>query len=89
MLSLLLYNKVMDFSKYLTKEGVIIVAVVIYTLVQSKYFATTLQLEQLRNDVLQQKIDLQNYSDTKDEEILSKLEQKYELILTKLDKLKH
>lgn len=65
------------------------VVIVVGILFQSQYFATTLQLEQLRVEVLQQKIELQNYSDSKDAELLSKIEQKYETILSKLDKLKN
>lgn len=81
MLSLLLYNKIMDFSKYLTKEGVIIVAVVIYTLVQSNYFATKLDIANLR-------LELQQYSDTNDKELNTLITEQYKTIIEKIDRIK-
>lgn len=68
-------------DKFLTKENFIIVALVFYTLVQSNYFATKL-------DVANLKLELQQYSDKKDEAIMKKLDEKYEVIISKLDKLR-
>lgn len=75
-------------EKFLTKENLIIIALVFYALIQSNYFATKLDLADLRNEVLQQKVELQQYSDQKDDEVLSKLEQKYDKIMQKLEKLR-
>ena len=75
-------------EKFLTKENLIIIALVFYALIQSNYFATKLDLANLRNEVLQQKVELQQYTDQKDNEILVKLEEKYEKIMQKLEKLR-
>lgn len=68
-------------EKFLTKENLIIIALVFYTLIQSNYFATKL-------DVANVKLELQQYSDKKDEEILKQLDIKYEKIISKLDKIR-
>lgn len=75
-------------EKFLTKENLIIIALVFYTLIQSNYFATKLDLADLRAEVLQQKVELQQYSDRQDDEILQKLETKYDKIMQKLEKLR-
>lgn len=68
-------------DKLLTKENLVIVVLVFYAIVQSNYFATKL-------DVANLKLELQKYSDAKDEQILKKLDEKYEIIINKLDKLR-
>jgi len=75
-------------EKFLTKENILIVCVVFWAIVQSNYFATKLELSELKNEVLQQKIELQQYSDKKDAELLQQIEVKYDKIMQKLDKLK-
>lgn len=75
-------------EKFLTKENLIIIALVFYALIQSNYFATKLDLANLRNEVLQQKVELQRYSDEKDKELLQQIEIKYEKIMAKLEKLR-
>ena len=75
-------------ENFLTKENVIIIALVFYTLVQSNYFATKLDVANIRNEMLIMKTDLQKYSDEADKEILRKLDEKYEIIINKLDKRK-
>lgn len=75
-------------EKFLTKENIVIVALVFYTLIQSNYFATKLDLANLKNEMLTMKTEMQQYSDKKDEEILKQLEIKYEKIITKLDKIR-
>lgn len=75
-------------EKFLTKENIIIIALVFYTLVQSNYFATKLDIANIRNEMLVMKTDLQKYSDDADKEILQKLDAKYEIIINKLDKRK-
>lgn len=68
-------------DKLLTKENLVIIALVFYAIAQSNYFATKL-------DVANLKLELQKYSDAKDEQILKKLDEKYEVIINKLDKLR-
>lgn len=75
-------------EKFLTKENIIIVCVVFWAIFQSNLFATKLDLAELKNEVLQQKIELQKYSDARDQELLQQIESKYEKIMNKLDKLK-
>ncbi len=74
-------------EKFLTRENLIIIVLVFYALIQSNYFATKLDLEKLRGEVLQQKIELQQYTDTHDKEILDRLESKYEKIMQELNKI--
>ena len=78
-------------EKFINKDTlptiVATVVIVIGILFQSQYFATKLDLSQLKNEVLQ-KIELQQYSDNGDKEILNQLDAKYEKIITKLDRIK-
>ena len=80
------------FEKFITKEVlptiVISFVLVITVIFQSKYFATQLDLANVRQEVLQLKIDIQQYSDNADKEILKDLDLKFNTLLTKLDKLK-
>lgn len=79
-------------DKFINKDTlptiVATVVIVIGIIFQSQYFATKLDLSELRNEVLQQKIELQQYSDNGDKEILHELDLKYEKIIVKLDRLK-
>lgn len=79
-------------DKFINKDTlptiVATVVIVIGILFQSQYFATKLDLSELRNEVLKQKIELQQYSDNGDKEILNQLDLKYEKIITKLDRIK-
>ena len=75
-------------EKFLTKENIVIIVLVFYALIQSNYFATKLDLANLRNEMLTIKTEIQQYSDKKDEVILNKLEEKYEVIINKLDRIK-
>ena len=75
-------------EKFLTRENIVIIVLVFYALIQSNYFATKLDLANLRNEMLSIKTEIQEYSDKKDEVILNKLEEKYEVIINKLDRIK-
>ena len=74
-------------DKIFTKENIVIAAVVFSMIIQSNYFATKLDLAQLKNEMLMMKIELKKYADEGDRELLHNLDTKYQLILTKLDKL--
>ncbi len=74
-------------EKFLTRENLIIIVLVFYALIQSNYFATKLDLEKLRGEVLQQKIESQQYTDTHDKEILERLESKNEKTMQELNKI--
>jgi hypothetical protein len=73
-------------EKFLTKENIIIAVVMFVMIVQSNYFATKLDLANVKNEMLQMKIDLKKYADDGDRELLHNLDSKYQIILNKLDK---
>ena len=77
----------MMFDKFLTKENIIIAVFAFYIVIQSGYFATKLDVSTLRNEMLNMKLELQQYSDTHDKEILKEIDNKYDKIMIKLDKL--
>ena len=60
-------------EKFITKEVlptiVISFVLVITVIFQSKYFATQLDLANVRQEVLKKKIEMQQYSDNADKEI--------------------
>ena len=67
----------MFMEKFFTKENLVIAVAIFIMIVQSNYFATKLDLAQLKNEMLMMKIELKKHN----------LDTKYQLILTKLDKL--
>lgn len=75
-------------EKFLTKESIIVACLVVWMLLQMNLFATKLDLANLKNEMLTMKTELQQYSDKKDDIILNKLEEKYEIIIQKLDRMK-
>lgn len=75
-------------DKFITKENIFIAVVVFTMIIQSNYFATKLDLANVKLEMAQLKNELKEYSDTQDKEILKDLDNKYQMILTKLDKLK-
>ena len=75
-------------DKFITKENIIIGVMIFIMIVQSNYFATKLDLAQLKNEMLMMKIELKKYADEGDRELLHNLDTKYQLILSKLDKLR-
>lgn len=75
-------------DKFITKENIVIAVAIFVMIVQSNYFATKLDLAQLKNEMLVMKIELKKYADEGDRELLHNLDTKYQLILSKLDKLK-
>ena len=79
------YNINMD--KFLTKENIVIAVAIFIMIIQSNYFATKLDLAQLKNEMLQMKIELKKYADEGDRELLHNLDTKYQLILNELHKM--
>ena len=77
-------------EKFLSKENITIIVTAFCLIVgfifQSKYFATQLDLANVRNEILQMKIELKKYADDGDRELLHNLDSKYQIILSKLDK---
>lgn len=75
-------------DKFITKENIIIVVMIFWLLIQSNYFATKLDLANVKLDMAQLKIELKKYADDGDRELLHNLDTKYQNILMKLDKIK-
>ena len=75
-------------DKFLTKEIIFTVVIVIWTIIQTGYFATKLDIANVKLEMAQMKIELKKYTDEGDRELLHNLDAKYQLILSKLDKLK-
>ena len=75
-------------NNFLTKENIVIAVAIFVMIVQSNYFATKLDLANVKLEMSQMKIELKKYTDEGDRELLHNLDDKYQLILSKLDKLK-
>ena len=75
-------------DKIFTKENIVIAVAVIVMIAQSNYFATKLDISNLKNDMLQMKVEMQKYSDDKDEQILKELDSKFDKIMVKMDKMR-
>ena len=73
-------------DKFLTKDNIIIAIATIVMIAQSNYFATKLDISNLKLEISQQKIELKKYADDGDRELLHNLDSKYQIILNKLDK---
>lgn len=75
-------------NKFLTKENIIIIVVVFWALIQSNYFATKLDLANVKLEMSEMKIELQKYSDDGDKEIIKSIDNKFTVISNKLDRIK-
>ena len=75
-------------DKLINKENILIVVAVIIILIQSNYFATKLDVANLKNELLKTENALKEYSDKGDKELLQTLDNKLQLISNKIDKLK-
>ena len=74
-------------EKFFNKENAIIVIMIFWLLVQSNYFATKLDLANVKLEMAQMKIELKKYADDGDRELLHNLDSKYQIILSKLEKM--
>lgn len=74
-------------EKFITRENIIIVVMIFWLLIQSNYFATKLDLANVKLEMAQMKIELKKYADDGDRELLHNLDSKYQIILSKLDKM--
>lgn len=75
-------------SKFLTKENIIICVIIFWAIVQSNYFATKLDIANVKLEMSQMQIELKDYSDKQDKEILKDLDNKYNIIINLLEKKK-
>lgn len=80
--------KVSLVEKFFTKENIIIVAFVFYALIQSNYFATKLDVANIKLELAMVKQEIKEYSDHGDKELQKNIEEKFNQISIKLDKLK-
>ncbi len=75
-------------EKFINKENIIIIVAVIMIIVQSNYFATKLDLAQIKLEMSEIKSELRDYSDKGDKDILQNVEAKFNVLSSKIDKLK-
>lgn len=75
-------------DKFLNKENIIIVVAVFTIIIQSNYFATKLDLANIKLEMSQIKEELRVYSDKGDKDILQNVETKFNILSTKIDKLR-
>lgn len=75
-------------DKFLTKENIVIAIMVFIMIAQSNYFATKLDLANLKLEQEQMKTELKKYSDEGDKELLHLIDSKFQVISNKLDKLR-
>ena len=70
-------------DKFINKENIILAVAMFVLIVQSNYFATKLDLSNVKNEMLQMKIELKKYADDGDRELLHNIDTKYQIILNK------
>ena len=75
-------------EKFLTKENIIIAIAVFVMVVQSNYFATKLDLANLKLEMSEMKQELKTYTDNGDKSILSSIEAKLQAISNKIDRIR-
>lgn len=75
-------------NKFFTKENIFIAIVVFAMIVQSNYFATKLDLANLKLEMAKIKDEVKDYSDRQDKEILHDIDGKIQAISLKLDKIR-
>lgn len=71
-------------ERFLNKETAFMAIVVFLVIVQSNYFATKLDLANLKLEMAEMHTQLKDYSDEQDKEILQSLDAKYNVILKEL-----
>lgn len=74
-------------EKFLNKENIVIVVAVITILIQSNYFATKLDLANIKLEMAEMKQELKTYSDDADKELLTTIEKKLQSISDKIDRI--
>lgn len=75
-------------DKLFNKENIVIAVAVIFILIQTNYFATKLDLANVKLEMAQIESQLKKYSDDGDKEVLNNIELKINQISNKLDKLR-
>lgn len=73
-------------DKFLTKENVLIAVAVFIFIAQSNYFATKLDLANVKLDMASIEAELKDYSDKGDKEILQEIKGELKTISTQMRK---
>lgn len=74
-------------DKFLNKENIVIVVAVITIIVQSNYFATKLDLANIKLEMAEMNQELRGYIDRNDKELLVSIEAKLQNISEKIDRI--
>lgn len=74
-------------DKFINKENIVIVVAVITILVQSNYFATKLDLANIKLEMAEMNQELKTYIDKNDKELLTSIESKLQNISDKIDRI--
>ena len=74
-------------DKFLNKENIVIVVAVITILVQSNYFATKLDLANIKLEMADMNQELKSYIDKNDKELMVSIESKLQTISDKIDRI--
>lgn len=75
-------------DKFINKENIVIIVAVIMIIVQSNYFATKLDLANIKLEMSEIKSELRDYSDKGDKDVLQNVETKFNVLSSKIDKLR-
>lgn len=75
-------------EKFLSKDTLYLAIVIFIMIVQSNYFATKLDLANLKLEIAQMQESLKDHSDNGDKEILRGIENKLQTLSDKIDRLK-
>ena len=74
-------------EKFLNKENIVIIVAVITILVQSNYFATKLDLANIKLEMADMNQELKSYIDKNDKELMVSIESKLQNISDKIDRI--
>ena len=74
-------------DKFLNKENIIIVVAVITILIQSNYFATKLDLANIKLEMADMNQELKAYIDKNDKDLMLSIETKLQNISDKIDRI--
>jgi uncharacterized membrane protein (DUF106 family) len=73
--------------KLINKENIVIIVAVITIIVQSNYFATKLDLANIKLEMAEMNQELKTYIDKNDKELLTSIEAKLQNISDKIDRI--
>ena len=73
--------------KLINKENIVIIVAVITIIVQSNYFATKLDLANIKLEMAEMNQELKTYIDKNDKELLVSIEAKLQNISDKIDRI--